>query len=154
MKVTMKKAAGILVVGLAMAALVAAQAFKVYPGAKKFTPPDTEETREAAKQMPPGVTQTIYLSDDAFEKVNTFYAGVGKAYSLPGMERGGKLPNGQVMKVAFFILDGATDLGSSKSWVKVQRPYVGGVEMKDGQPEFKDIRDVTAITVVEKKEGQ
>jgi hypothetical protein len=140
-------AAGLLV----MAGVALGQLAKVYPGAKKFTPPDTEETREAQKQMPEGTTQTIYMSDDAFDKVTAFYSGQGKPYSLPGMERGGKLPNGQVMKVAFFIFDGADSLGSSKSWAKVQRPYVGGVEMKDSGPEYKDIRDVTAITVVERK---
>jgi hypothetical protein len=147
-----RKVLGVAAAGLlVMAGVALGQLAKVYPGAKKFTPPDTEETREAQKQMPEGTTQTIYMSDDAFDKVTAFYAGQGKAYSLPGMERGGKLPNGQVMKVAFFIFDGADSLGSSKSWAKVQRPYVGGVEMKDSGPEYKDIRDVTAITVVERK---
>jgi hypothetical protein len=147
-----RKTLGVAVVCLLlMAGVAVGQLAKVYPGAKKFTPPDTEETRAAAKQMPEGTTQTMYFSDDAFDKVTAFYAGQGKAYTLPGMERGGKLPNGQVMKVAFFIFDGADSLGSSKSWAKVQRPYVGGVEMKDSGPEYKDIRDVTAITVVERK---
>jgi|SRR5271155_2952490 len=146
-----KRVFAVTAVALAVVAVAIAQSAKVYPGAKKFTPPDTEETREAAKQAPPGATQTIYLSDDSFEKVSAFYNGVGKAYTLPGMERGAKLPNGQVMKIAFFIFDGATDLGSSKNWAKIQRPYVGGVEMKDSGPDYKDIRDVTAITIIERK---
>jgi hypothetical protein len=146
-----KKLLPAVALGLALVALAAAQGFKIYPGAKKFTPPDTDESREAAKQMPPGTTQTLYTSDDSFEKVSTFYGSVGKPYSLPGMERGAKLPNGQVMKVSFFIFDDATTLGGSKSWAKIQRPYVGGVEMKDSGPEFKDIRDITVITLVEKK---
>jgi hypothetical protein len=146
----MKKVWGIATLAL-VAALVMAQAAKVYPGAKKYTPPDNEETREAAKSMPPGMQSMIYLSDDAYEKVATFYRGQGKEFAMPGMQQDAKLPSGQAMHQSFFILDGAEDLRSSKSWVKVQRPFIGSVVMKDGVPEFKDIRDVTAIEVVEKK---
>jgi hypothetical protein len=126
------------------------QGFKVYPGAKKFTPPETEESKEAAK-MAPDTVSTIYLTDDAFEKVTAFYASVGKEYSMGGMSKGGKLPNGQEIKMTFFILDGGKDLKESKSWLKVQRPYIGSVDFKSGTPEYKDIRDVTSVQLVEKK---
>ncbi len=134
---------------LAIARVAIAQGFKVYPGAKKFTPAETEASREAAKQIPPGMTQTSYMTDDAFEKVAAFYKGVGKEFEMPS--RGGKLPNGTEIHLTFFILDGASDLRDSKSWVKVQRPYIGSFEMKDGEPIYKDIQDVTAIVYVEKK---
>ena len=137
--------------GLLVAAVAVGQAAKIYPGAKKYTPPDTEETREAAKAMPPDMQSTIYLSEDAYDKVASFYRGQGKEFTMPGMQKGAKLPSGQEMHQSFFILDGAEDLRDSKSWVKVQRPFIGSVVMKDGAPEFKDIRDVTAIEVVEKK---
>ena len=138
-----------IVFGLALAGLAIAQGFKVYPGARKFTPAETEGSREAAKQMPPGTTQTSYMTDDAFEKVATFYKSVGKEFEMPA--RGGKLPNGTEIHLTFFILDGAADLRDSKSWVKVQRPYIGSFEMKDAEPVYKDIQDVTSIVYVEKK---
>jgi len=136
---------------LLAAMVVLAEGFKLYPGAKKFTPPDTDETREAAKAMPPGMQSTIYLTDDAYEKVSAFYQGVGKEYAMPGMPKTAKLPSGQEMKQTFFIFDGAADLGGSKSWAKVQRPYIGSVDVKSGVPDYKDIKDVTAIVAVEKK---
>jgi hypothetical protein len=130
---------------------VAGQGFKTYPGATKFTPPVTEETKKALNELPPGTQSSYYLTDDSFEKVTEFYKGFAKEYTMPLGRRGGKLPNGQEMKAAFFIFDGAKDLATSKSWAKVQRPYIGSVEMKGLVPEYHDIRDVTAITVVEKK---
>jgi hypothetical protein len=141
-----------LAIGLAIgiaASGAAGQASKVYPGAKKFTP-DTKETEEAAKALPPGTEASIYMTDDSFEKVVAFYKGIAKEYAMPGTKQG-KLPSGQEMMQAIFIFDGAADLMSSKSWAKVQRPYVGAVEFKGGKPEFKDIRDVTAIVLVQKK---
>jgi hypothetical protein len=147
----MKKLWGMAAVGLVVVAIAIAQTAKVYPGAKKYTPPDNEDTREAAKQMPPDMQSTIYLSDDAYEKVSSFYRGQGKEFAMPGMQKDAKLPSGQAMHQSFYILDGAEDLRSSKSWVKVQRPFIGSVAMKDGVPEFKDIRDVTAIELVGKK---
>jgi hypothetical protein len=139
------------IAGLVMTAVAIGQAAKVYPGAKKYTPPDNEEAREAAKAMPPGMQSTVYLSDDAYGKVASFYRTLGKEFEMPGMQKGAKLPSGQEMLQSFFVLDGAEDLRSSKSWVKVQRPFIGSVAMKDGVPEFKDVRDVTSIEIVEKK---
>jgi hypothetical protein len=40
----------------------------------------------------------------------------------------------------------------SKLWIKIQRPYIGSVEMgKDFQVKYKDVRDITAVTVSEGK---
>jgi hypothetical protein len=141
---------GMMALRLAMGMVVLAQGFKVYPGAKKYTPPETEEAKEAAK-MAPGTVSTIYLTDDSFEKVASFYRSVGKEFAMPGMQNSGKLPNGQAISMVFFILDGAASLKESKSWMKVQRPYIGSVDFKSGTPEYKDVRDVTLIQSVEKK---
>jgi hypothetical protein len=142
---------GIAGVGLALALVALGQGLKVYPGAKKYTPPDTEQMREAAKAMPPGMQSTIYITDDGYEKVVAFYRAVGKEYAVPGMRKGTKLPSGQELQQAYFIFDGAANLGVSKNWAKVQRPHIGWVELKSGEPEYKDVRDGTAIVLVEKK---
>jgi hypothetical protein len=52
---------------------------------------------------------------------------------------------------AYFIFDGASDLMSSKLWIKVQRPYIGRVKMEGFQPKYEDVRDVTAFVVAEQK---
>ncbi len=139
-------------VAVLMAVLVASeQGFKVYPGAAKFTPPDNEDTRRARKDFPPGMTPTIYTTTDSYEKVVEFYRGFAKEYNLPGMPKGGKLSNGQELKRTFFIFDGAPDPQTSRNWASVQRPYIGSITLKDGLPHYNDIRDVTAITLAEKK---
>ena len=136
---------------LLMALEVSAQSFKVYPGATKFTPPSTAENKKALEALPPGATETIYITNDAFEKVVAFYAGFAKGYTMPYAKKGAKLSNGQELKESYFIFDGAKDLMASKSWAKVQRPYIGSVEMNGYTPEYHDIRDETAIVLVEKK---
>lgn len=145
-----KHIVGVAALSLAIAVMAVAQGFKVYPGAKKYTPPETEDSKDAAKAAP-GTVSTIYLTDDGFEKVAAFYKGIAKKYEMPGMKRGGKLPSGQDISMTFFIFDGAASLKDSKSWLKVQRPYIGSVDFKSGTPEYKDVRDVTAIELVEKK---
>jgi len=65
---------------------------------------------------------------------------------------GGKLPSGQDLKVTFIIFDGAADLMASKSWAKIQYPFIGQIEFKGaGGPQYKDLRDLTEIVVSEKK---
>lgn len=96
----------------------------------------------------------IYATGDSFEKVFAFYKGKAKEYKMPHREKEGvkKLPSGQELKEAFFIFDGAPDIITSKLWVKIQRPYIGRVEMgKDYQVRYEDIRDITAITVSEQR---
>jgi hypothetical protein len=133
---------------LMVAAGATAQRFKSYPGSTKYTPPDSEETREAKKALPPGTESNIYLTNDSYEKVVAFYKGLGQEYTMPGMPKTRKLPSGQELKQTFFIFDGAKDLSTSKSWAKVQRPFIGGVDDKM-QP--RDVRDVTVINVTQKK---
>ena len=133
---------------LALTTAVAGQGFKIYPGATKYTPPDTNETREAQKALPPGTVATSYLTNDSFEKVVAFYKGFAQEYTMPGIPKGRKLPNGQELKQAYFIFDGAKDLATSKSWAQIQRPLIGSI---DDQMQPRDIRDVTVINLSQKK---
>ena len=139
----------LLIFGLTIGA--AGQGFKPYPGATKYTPPDTKENREMMKAMPPGITSTAYITKDAYEKVVAFYKGSAKEYKMPGMPANRKLPTGQEMKQTFFIFDGAADITTSKSWAKVQNPFIGSVDFKGGAPVYSDVRDVTEIVLSEKK---
>jgi len=57
-----------------------------------------------------------------------------------------KLSSGQELKEAYFIFDNATDLTTSKHWIKVQRPSVD--KGRRGNPlygKYEKIREVTAI---------
>jgi hypothetical protein len=114
-----------------------AQELKPYPGAKL----DDKASREASAAAP-GKQSEVYTTGDSLDAVYAFYKGVYK--ELPMRNTGSKLPSGQQVKWVFFILDGGKDLGTSKYWMKIQRPYVGGA---DG----KDIRDVTVIQTVRTK---
>jgi hypothetical protein len=114
-----------------------AQSFKPYAGSKL----DEKASREASAATP-GKQSEVYTTDDAFDKVYAFYKGLYKEYTM--RSSGPKLPSGEQIKWAFFILDGGKDLSNSKHWMKIQRPYVGGA---DG----KDIRDTTVIQTVRAK---
>ena len=136
---------------LAITAGAAAQGFKPYPGASKYTPPDTPENRELLKAIPAGTTGTYFTTSDAYDKVVAFYKTVGKEYRMAHMP-GGKLPSGQELKMTFIIFDGAADIMASKHWAKIQHPFVGEINFKGaGGPEYKDIRDLTEIVVTDKK---
>jgi len=141
------KIAGLALTVILTAASGAAQTFKVYPGAAKMT----RESAEMAKINPAGTESTVYSTNDSFEKVVAFYKGVGKEYTMAWMKKSTKLPSGQELMSAMFIFDGADSIATSKSWAKVQRPYVGSVKMKGTTPEYQDIRDITAIVVTQKK---
>ncbi len=129
----------------------AAQGFKPYPGASKYTPPDTPENRELMKAMPAGTTGSYFTTSDSYDKVVAFYKTVGKEYRMAHMP-GGKLPNGQELKMTFIVFDGAADIMSSKHWAKIQYPFIGEINFKGaGAPEYKDIRNLTEIAVTDKK---
>lgn len=133
----------------AWAAAALAADFKPYPGAK-IDAAITKEARQAAAQSPfqvQGMVPTVYLTNAPFEKVAAFYRGLGREYKMPGSQgrTPKKLPGGQELKEAFFIFDGAKDLLSSRRWVKVQHPFIGGMKMVGHTPQFQDIREVTVI---------
>jgi hypothetical protein len=102
----------------------------------------------------PGTTITAYLTSDSFEKVVAFYAGLAREYANPGKHPSAKLPDGKEVRKTFFILDGAADLRSSRSWVSVQHPFIGSVSHKAGAPEYNDVRDVTEIVLTQRKQAE
>jgi hypothetical protein len=114
-----------------------AQDFKPYPGSKL----DDKASREASAAAP-GKTSQVYTTSDSLDKVYAFYKGMYKEDTKLAA-RAPKLPSGQV-KWYFFILDGEKDTTTSKLWMKIQRPYIGGA---DGS----DVRDLTVIQVVRTK---
>ena len=114
-------------------AMCAAQDFRPYPGSK-LDAPDSRQATAAA----PGKQSEVYTTTDSFDKVYAFYKAQYKEYTMMGMSPGTKLPSGQQVKWAFFLIDNAKDLQSSRYWMKIQRPYVGG---STGQ----EIRDITVI---------
>ncbi len=121
---------------------------KVFAGAK-LDQKATDQARAAA-QNDPGLDVTIYTTDAPFEKVCAYYKGIGKEYQMLG-RRTRKLPTGQELHDAFFLLDEAKDLASSKSWVKVQRPFIGYAGLAARGSQAADVRDVTAIVVSKRK---
>ena len=117
--------------------------FKVYPGAKL----DEQLTKEAVQQAAQANVDSkpsIYVTDDSFDKVYSFYQVIGREYQMPYAKPGKvqRLPSGKELKAAFFIFDGASDLAGSKQWIKIQRPYIG--------PGMKEGPDRTYISLVEK----
>ena len=136
----MRRSASVLLASTLFASvsvLCPAQDFKPYAGSKL----DEQASREASAAAPGKVSQ-VYTTGDTFDKVTAFYKGAYKEF--PMRSSGPKLPSGQQVRWAFFILDGGTTLANSKLWLKVQRPYVGGA---DGQ----DVRDITLIQTVRTK---
>jgi hypothetical protein len=143
-----------LLIFFALSTVVLAADFKPYPGAKIDEKATQEANQSAAgSKMGKAPKSTIYTASDSFEKVFDFYKGMAKEFKMPHQKEGKvkKLPSGQELKEAYFIFDGASDLMSSKLWIKVQRPYIGRVKMEGFQAKYEDVRDVTAIVVAEQK---
>lgn len=117
--------------------------FNLYPGAK-LDEKATKEARDmAAAAKMTNVKASIYTTADSFAKVTSFYQSIAKEYSMPRASGSSGKPKKYEkydLWEAYFIFDGAKDLGTSKLWIKIQRPYIG-----------EDVRDVTAIVVSEKK---
>ena len=114
-----------------------AQGFKPYPGSKV----DEAASREASATVP-GKESVVYTTNDALDKVSSFYKGQYKEITM--RSSGPTLPSGEQVHWFFFAIDGEPSLAKSKFWMKVQRPYVGGT---DG----KDIRQITVIQTVRTK---
>jgi hypothetical protein len=116
--------------------MVCAGEFKVFPGATI-----DKEATEKAQKMAPGTKSTIYTTEASFEKVNDFYARLGKKIEFP-MKSGHKLPSGEELKMSFYVFDGAPSLDKSKLWIKIQRPYIEDMQSQK-------VRDVTVIVLVD-----
>lgn len=132
---------------LSLCTLALGQEFKRYRGAKIDTAATEEAKRLAATD--PGLEVTVYVTADPFEKVCAFYRNAGHEYHMLG-KRTRKLPTGQELRDAFFLLDDAKDLVSSRMWVKIQRPYIGA-GLARGDSSAVDVRDVTAIVLSQRK---
>jgi hypothetical protein len=137
---------------LMLAGAAAAEGFKPYPGAVKYTPPDTEETRQFNSALRPGTTISAYLTSDSFEQVVAFYKGIAREYTNARAQTASRLPDGREVKTAFLILDGATDLIRSRSWINIRYPFVASRQIKSSVPGASDVRDVTEIVLTEKKD--
>ncbi len=137
----MKKAFLILVILFSV--ILFGQEFKVYPNAK-IDEVGTKEANEVAKEAKMTDTEaTIYTTNDSFKEVCNFYSKLGKEFNMlrtSGTNGKPKKYESYDLYEAFFILDGAKNLSSSKLWIKVQRPYIG-----------EEVKDVTAIVVSKKK---
>ncbi len=121
---------------------------KMYPGAR-LDRASTDEAKAPAIAGPE-LEITVYTTSDPFDKVYGFFAKNGREFKPIG-SRARKLPNGQDLRDAFFILDDAESLPASKLWVKLQRPYLGQYGLvRRGGPQGA-IRDVTAIILTKKK---
>jgi hypothetical protein len=135
--------------------IVFAGQFKVYPGAKLEEQATKEIQQEEEKMNSPQKTSAVYTTDAAFVKVRDFYKGVAKESSIPGLEG----------NQTFFIFDDASDIASSKLWIKIQRPFATSakseqvdieslMKMKPGstiQVQTEGLRDITAIILYEAK---
>ncbi len=137
---------------LMLAGAAAAEGFKPYPGAVKYTPPDTEETRQWNGTLRPGVTITAYLTSDSLEKVVAFYKGFAREYTSAGARAPKRLPGGQEVRMAFLILDGAPDPWSSRSWINIRHPFVAPQSLKGGASGAADVRDVTEIVLTQRQD--
>lgn len=148
----MKKAGSVIVVvaALAVGSLLAAAAFKPYPGAR-LDERATRDANAAAKQAGMGSVATVYTTGDPFAKVAAFYKGIAAEYSMPRASGTAGKPKkypGYDLYEAYFIFDGAPDLSQSRLWVKVQRPAIA---LYAEGPESEEVKDVTVILVSEKK---
>ena len=121
---------------------------KIYPAAKLDRTATQQAKASPAAQ--PDVEIAVYTTADGFDKVYGFYQRNAKEYKAIG-SRARKLPNGQDLRDAFFILDDGRDLLTSKHWVKIQRPYIGQYGLGRNGAGAGDIRDVTAIVLTRKK---
>jgi hypothetical protein len=131
------------------AAAAGQQPSKFYPKAK-LDKAATEQARTAPTAQP-DVEVAVYTTADSFDKVYAFYQKAGKEYKAVIGSGVRKLPNGADLREAFFILDGAPDLRSSKYWLKIQRPYIGQYGLARNGDLRKEIQDVTAIILAKHK---
>jgi len=149
-------AAAALLAGLSGGAMAADPG--LYPGAKL----DPEVTRKAAQAAPGGVgPDAVATTTDPFEKVLAFYAASGTVVTFPprrgqpdtGHERelpaaatpGKFVGSGIKVKQAMVILDGASDLTTSKNWVAITRPFIFNTRIEGGRYVYEDVRDITVI---------
>lgn len=155
----MKRTACILafVMSFSLSAVVFAGSFKVYPGARLEDIYSTKQSGVDNKAMDSKMSNPlkiiIFTTNDFFENVVAFYRSNAREYRMPGMSgKSTKLPSGQELREAYFILDNAGDITTSKHWIKIQRPYLSRERTNEGfQGKYGAVRDVTAIIEEDKR---
>lgn len=132
--------------------VVFAGSFKVYPGARLYDVVKSEQP-DAVNKKSKTQKVIIFMTDDLFENVVSFYRGNAREYRIPGREgRSIRLSSGQEIKEAYFILDDGADIMTSKHWIKIQRPYLD--KGRTGDPfygKYERIREVTVIIEEDKR---
>lgn len=150
----MKKIAYILALMMffSLSTVAFAGSFKVYPGAKLEDIYEAKQS-EFDSKMSKSPKTIIFTTNDFFENVVAFYRGVAKEYKIPGTEgKSMKLSSGQELKEAYFILDDASDIMTSKHWIKIQRPYLVRGRTGEGfRGRYETVRNVTAIIEEDKR---
>jgi hypothetical protein len=145
---------------------VAAAQWAAYPGAVRDAGLEAKAAEQAKEaNMGTGMSSTIAVSSDSFEKVHAFYRGRGKEILLPaapgqvaggyerelpaGFRRGAggmeAIPSGIKVKQVIIIFDGAADISVSKDWMSISRPLIAEVVPRNGAITYPDVRDATAI---------
>ena len=135
-----------------LAAVVFAGSFKVYPGARLEEVYQSKQPEVGGKaSKAPKII--IFTTNDFFENVVAFYRATAREYRIPGSGgKPSKLSSGQELREAYFILDDAGDLSTSKQWIKIQRPYLSRERTKEGlQGRYGAVRDITAIIEEDKR---
>jgi hypothetical protein len=136
---------------LGLLAVVFAGSFKVYPGAKVEDIYEPVQS-EAVPQMQKVPKVIIFTTNDFFENVVAFYRSNAREYRMPSGGKPIKLSSGDELLEAYFILDDAGDIMTSKHWIKVQRPYLmRGRNGKGFQGKYEAVRNVTAIIEEDKR---
>lgn len=148
----MKKAGSVVAVVVVFAAgsILAAAAFKPYPGAR-LDERATRDANAAGKEAGIDLVTTVYTTGESFAKVAAFYKAIAAEYSMPRASGTAGKPKKQAqydLYEAYFIFDGASNLAQSRLWVKVQRPAIA---LYAEGPESEEVKDVTVIIVSEKK---
>ncbi len=137
---------------LALPAIGFSASFKVYPGARLEEVYEANQSETGANLMSKAPKVIIFTTNDVFENVVAFYRGTGREYRMPGSSgKPMRLSSGQELKEAYFIFDDASDIMTSKHWVKIQRPYLGRSQTAGGSGKYEAVREVTAIIEEDKR---
>ncbi|NLI33444.1 MAG: hypothetical protein GX422_11825 [Deltaproteobacteria bacterium] len=146
----------------ALSGMAMAGSFQVYPGSDlredlrgMASGPVVRNLLEEFKEK--NLKTLVFVTSADFESVVSFYEKTGKRYRVGALERrrGKKLYSaGTKLEEAFVILDGAPDLWTSRLWVKIQSPLIEQVQGEALDREYRNIRPMTEIILVDRRESQ
>jgi hypothetical protein len=146
---------GLLILGVAALGARAEEA-DIYPKAvldevamQKYTVQMKNASREMKRMMG---EQKVYTTSDDFEDVYDYYKDAYPETDKKLKKKNPKLPDGRMLREAYFCLDEAKSINQSKHWMKLQWPSIGKVNItKRHKVVYEDVRELTVITIVEKK---